>query len=203
MAPHKLGAMLRSPILSWRGKWRLLLEPWQPAPAGADAPDYDESVTSFASRRLGWEAAARLVEPLIAGILRGRRSAFKPGGDPTKISGGRKKAWQLDPLRPIRRRRRAPVGRCTIQRIRFAPRGDVPNLRKPWSAACPMEPFTSNRRQNASHGSYPAGASTSKDSDPQSLDGLVLAVAAPQGRGAFGRRRRRPGRETAPDSPRQ
>ncbi|MDC0934862.1 protoporphyrinogen oxidase [Pirellulales bacterium] len=68
MAPHRLSAMLRSPILSWRGKLRLLMEPWKPVPADVHAPDYDESVADFAARRLGWETSARLVEPLIAGI---------------------------------------------------------------------------------------------------------------------------------------
>lgn len=68
MQPHNLGAVLRSPILNWRGKLRLLAEPLVHAPAAALLPDHDESVASFATRRLGREAYERLVQPLLAGI---------------------------------------------------------------------------------------------------------------------------------------
>lgn len=68
MRPEKLGPMLRSPLLSWRGKLRLLAERWIAKPAKVDSPEYDESVASFATRRLGREVMERLVQPLIAGI---------------------------------------------------------------------------------------------------------------------------------------
>jgi len=69
MRAHNLGAVLRSPVLSAAGKLRLLTEPLVPAPAGVRAPDFDESVASFATRRLGREAFQRLVQPLVAGIF--------------------------------------------------------------------------------------------------------------------------------------
>ncbi len=68
MRPEQYAPMLRSPLLSWRGKLRLLAERWQPTHPDIQNPDYDESVASFATRRLGLEVFQRLVQPLLAGI---------------------------------------------------------------------------------------------------------------------------------------
>ena len=64
MAPAKLGPLLASPILSARGKMRLLLDLVIPR----KADDADESLASFVRRRLGREALDRLVQPLVGGI---------------------------------------------------------------------------------------------------------------------------------------
>ncbi len=87
MSPRKLRPILASSILSPRGKLRLLAEPFiargpasqipnQP-PAPSPQPPADESVASFARRRLGREAFERLVQPLVAGIYT---------ADPEKLS---------------------------------------------------------------------------------------------------------------------
>jgi oxygen-dependent protoporphyrinogen oxidase len=68
MQANNARAVLRSPVLSWLGKLRLLAEPFVRAPAQVADADYDESVASFATRRLGREAYERLVQPLLAGI---------------------------------------------------------------------------------------------------------------------------------------
>ena len=68
MKPQNMQAMLRSPLFSLAGKLRLAMEPLMRVPAKAHEPDYDESVASFATRRLGREAYERLVQPLIAGV---------------------------------------------------------------------------------------------------------------------------------------
>ncbi len=64
MAPAKLGPLLASPILSVRGKARLLLDLVIPR----KTDDSDESLASFVRRRLGREALDRLVQPLVGGI---------------------------------------------------------------------------------------------------------------------------------------
>ncbi|MGQ0633432.1 MAG: protoporphyrinogen oxidase [Planctomycetaceae bacterium] len=64
MAPQNVGAFLRSPILSWRGKLRVALECVIPR---GDA-NGDESVAHFVRRRFGREALERLVQPLVGGI---------------------------------------------------------------------------------------------------------------------------------------
>jgi oxygen-dependent protoporphyrinogen oxidase len=63
MAPGPMLGILTSPLLSLRGKLRLLAERWIPRGAGGD-----ESVAVFARRRLGREAFERLVQPLVGGI---------------------------------------------------------------------------------------------------------------------------------------
>ncbi|MEX0612199.1 MAG: protoporphyrinogen oxidase, partial [Pirellulales bacterium] len=83
MSPRKLWPLLASPALSLAGKLRLLAEPLiprlKPSPAGRGQGegDADESVASFARRRLGRETFERLVQPLVAGIYT---------ADPEKLS---------------------------------------------------------------------------------------------------------------------
>jgi protoporphyrinogen/coproporphyrinogen III oxidase len=80
MSPRKLLPVLGSPLLSVLGKLRLLVEPLVPrgpiAIANLDPP-FDESVASFARRRLGCEMFERIVQPLVAGIYT---------ADPEKLS---------------------------------------------------------------------------------------------------------------------
>jgi oxygen-dependent protoporphyrinogen oxidase len=64
LAPNRLGPILTTPILSWRGKLRMLLDLVLPA----RADEADESLAAFVRRRLGREALDRLVQPLVAGI---------------------------------------------------------------------------------------------------------------------------------------
>jgi len=64
--PDGPGALLRTPALSWRGKLRLLAEPWAAGPPGTD-----ETVHAFAARRIGAEAADVLVDTAVSGISAG------------------------------------------------------------------------------------------------------------------------------------
>jgi oxygen-dependent protoporphyrinogen oxidase len=79
MSPRKLLPILRSPLLSLRGKMRLLAEPFIPRGpiASRNQELADESVASFARRRLGREVFERFVQPLVAGIYT---------ADPEKLS---------------------------------------------------------------------------------------------------------------------
>jgi protoporphyrinogen/coproporphyrinogen III oxidase len=64
MAPGRLLPMLTSPILSVRGKLRMLMDLVLPR----KSDDSDESLASFVRRRLGRETLDRLVQPLVGGI---------------------------------------------------------------------------------------------------------------------------------------
>ena len=64
MAPQRIGPILTTPILSIRGKLRMLLDLVRPR----RTDDADESLASFVKRRLGREAFDRLVQPLVGGI---------------------------------------------------------------------------------------------------------------------------------------
>ncbi len=57
--------LVRSDLLTWRGKLDLVREPFRPARTDRD---HDESVHAFAARRLGAEAARAIVAPAVTGI---------------------------------------------------------------------------------------------------------------------------------------
>jgi oxygen-dependent protoporphyrinogen oxidase len=65
--PESPGEFFFSNILSVRGRLRVALEPF----IRAKGTDGDESLFDFARRRLGVEAAERLIEPMAAGIYAG------------------------------------------------------------------------------------------------------------------------------------
>lgn len=65
LAPGRAWPVVTTPILSWRGKLRLFAERFVPR---RDDPESDESLASFARRRLGHETFDRLVQPLVGGI---------------------------------------------------------------------------------------------------------------------------------------
>jgi oxygen-dependent protoporphyrinogen oxidase len=67
LAPVDLIPILKSPILSLRGKLRLVLEPMLPRRVAND----DESIAAFVTRRMGREVLERLAQPLAAGIYTG------------------------------------------------------------------------------------------------------------------------------------
>jgi oxygen-dependent protoporphyrinogen oxidase len=70
--PTRLAPLVRTRLFSWRGKARMALEPL--VPARRFEGDDDESIADFATRRLGHEAAERLVAPLLGGISAGDAS---------------------------------------------------------------------------------------------------------------------------------
>jgi len=66
--PSSPPALLRSGLLSWSGKLRLLREPFVQAPA---SPDDDETIAAFGARRLGEEAARTLLSTFVIGVFAG------------------------------------------------------------------------------------------------------------------------------------
>ncbi len=72
LAPVDLMPILKSPILSLRGKLRLVLEPMLPRRVA----NSDESIAAFVTRRMGREVLDRLAQPLAAGIYTGDPAAL-------------------------------------------------------------------------------------------------------------------------------
>lgn len=66
LAPSRLTPFLTSPLFSWPGKLRMLLDLVIPRKRGGD-----ESVAGFVRRRLGKEALERVAQPMIGGIYTG------------------------------------------------------------------------------------------------------------------------------------
>ncbi len=73
LVPGRIWPLISSPLLSLRGKLRVLAE--LVIPPGADKTD--ESVADFFTRRFGREAFASLIAPLLGGLA---------GGDPERLS---------------------------------------------------------------------------------------------------------------------
>ncbi len=67
--PTRLGPLAGTRLFTWGGKMRMALEPF--VRTRSYQGDEDESIADFASRRLGREAADRLVAPLLGGISAG------------------------------------------------------------------------------------------------------------------------------------
>ncbi len=68
LSPSQSLPLLMSPLLSWAGKFRLVMEPFI---AKAATGGTDESLASFFQRRFGVEVFERLIEPLMTGIYAG------------------------------------------------------------------------------------------------------------------------------------
>ena len=62
--PISPGLFFTTPLLTWRGRLRLLSEPFQPA----RRDDEDESLADFVTRRLGSEALEKFIGPVLGGI---------------------------------------------------------------------------------------------------------------------------------------
>ncbi len=95
--PESPPAFLASRLLSWRGKARILREPFAPPP-----PDRDETLAEFARRRLGPEALDFLIDPMVSGVFAGNperlslRASFPRIAELEREYGGLFKAlWRL------------------------------------------------------------------------------------------------------------
>jgi len=75
LLPASPPAFFRSRLLSVPGRLRIIGELWAPV----SAPDSDPTVAEFGRRRLGREATARLLDPMVAGVF---------AGDPERLSLG-------------------------------------------------------------------------------------------------------------------
>jgi oxygen-dependent protoporphyrinogen oxidase len=65
--PENGPAFLKSPLISWPGKFRLAMEPFIPQYRG----EADETLAQFGRRRLGDEALRKLIAPMVSGIFAG------------------------------------------------------------------------------------------------------------------------------------
>src|SRR5437588_626616 len=72
LGPSRLGPVLRSPLLSWRGKLRLAMDLVLPR----GRVDGDESVGAFVARRFGREVLDRVVQPLVSAVYTADPSAI-------------------------------------------------------------------------------------------------------------------------------
>lgn len=69
--PSGPGSFITSPLLSLRGRLRVLAEPF-----ARSRPPHDETVHAFAARRMGPEAASVLVDAMVSGVFAGNAHAL-------------------------------------------------------------------------------------------------------------------------------
>src|SRR5690606_21465652 len=65
LVPTNIPAFLASPLLSWAGKLRVLMDSFVPT----KSDPADESLADFVTRRMGSEALDKLADPLLAGVF--------------------------------------------------------------------------------------------------------------------------------------
>lgn len=64
LIPSKIFPFLFSNLLTFKGRLRVLAEPWIPLKSGVE----DESIASFVSRRFGREFLEKIADPILSGI---------------------------------------------------------------------------------------------------------------------------------------
>ena len=143
---HELRAsplgFLASPVLSWRGRARVLGEPWTRPRAGSRA-GLDESVHAFAARHLGEEAAHVLVGAMVAGVFAGDSRQLSLASAFPKMAAMEEGHGSLvRAMLAKARERRAAKRRLVELRARGE---DAPELERPGGPAGPGGTLTSFR----------------------------------------------------------
>ncbi len=170
--PTNIAAFLRSPLLSWRGKARAMAEPFIPA----RAPDEDESLADFVTRRFGREMVERIAGPLMAGIFVSDPDTLsmacsfprfldmeRRGGSLTRSFMKQKKAAAGHPRPPVFKSLKTGMGRLAQALIREV--GDAARPGIGVEAVTP-DPDGSGYRLRLSDGREDAG------------DAIILAIPA-------------------------
>ncbi|HEX9730262.1 MAG TPA: protoporphyrinogen oxidase [Gemmatimonadales bacterium] len=128
---------LKSPVLSVRGKLRVLLEPFaRPRPE-----DVDETIYQFAARRIGHEAASVLVDAMVSGVFAGNvRELSLASTFPTMAGMEREHGGLVRAMLAKQRMRRAARRDAARRRGRGE---DVAQLTRPGGPAGPAGTLTS------------------------------------------------------------
>ena len=180
MRPEQYGPMLRTPLLSWRGKLRLLVERWQPRAPGIEQPEFDESVASFATRRMGREVLEWLVQPLLAGIYT---------ADPYQLSVAATMPTVIEAERQFGSLRSASLAareNSSASGARYAsfvtPRGGLVRLIETLAANLSPENIHLNAPiQGVTHNTDHRWSILSReDNSSSTYDGIVIALPAPR-----------------------
>ncbi|MEE2750519.1 MAG: protoporphyrinogen oxidase [Myxococcota bacterium] len=106
--PDTLSSFLSSDLLSIRARARVFMEPLvPPAPL-----DMEETVADFARRRLGSEAASRLLDPVVAGIYAGDPERLSASASLPQLTGAEQRGKSL--LQALVRSREQNAGQGSV-----------------------------------------------------------------------------------------
>ncbi len=113
--PRNPVELVRSDLLTWRGKLALLREPLAPPkPEGVD-----ESMHAFASRRLGAEAARAIIAPFVTGV-------FAADSHDISLEAGFPRIAELDAAGGIVRGAAKQMGKALFARVTGKPIAKTP-----------------------------------------------------------------------------
>ncbi len=107
--------LVRTDLLTWRGKLALLREPFAPARKAGE----DESMHAFASRRLGAEAARAMIAPFVTGV-------FAADSHDISLEAGFPKLAELDAQGGIVRGALKQAGKGLLARVTGKPTAKTP-----------------------------------------------------------------------------
>jgi oxygen-dependent protoporphyrinogen oxidase len=167
--PRGPGGLIKTGLLSWRGKLALLAEPFRRRSNGAD-----ETVHDFAARRLGEEAAHRIVGPFVTGVFGGdARDISLAAGFPRLAALEEHGGLVRGMIATRRAARKAGVAREPMRSL--APRGGVESLPRELAAR-----LGDRVRQEEVAAVIPArgGIEIVAGGRPERYDGAVVATPA-------------------------
>jgi oxygen-dependent protoporphyrinogen oxidase len=169
--PRNPVELVRSDLMTWRGKLDLLREPFRPTRG-----EHDESVHAFAARRFGAEAARAIIAPFVTGI-------FAADAHDISLEAGFPRLAELDTAGGIVRGSARQAAKAVFRRFAggkrprtpsglFAPKGGVGRLTDGLAASL------GSRVHIRSRVSELAPTSGGVRVDGESWDAAVLAVPA-------------------------
>ena len=177
LGPSRLGPVLRTPLLSWRGKLRLAMDLVLPR----GRVDGDESVGAFVARRFGREVLDRVVQPLVSAVYTADPSAISLAATMPRFREMERRhrsiAWAL--ARSATRRRDAE-GSGPRWSLFVTPSGGMQDLVE--SVARRLPPSAVRLRQGVAAVVRPNGARMWRvdlaDGTAIAADGVILATPA-------------------------
>ena len=185
LAPSRLGPFWRSPLLSWRGKMRTMLDLVLPrgVPAG------DESVGAFVTRRFGREVLEQVVQPLVSAIYTADPSALSLLATMPRFAAlERQYGSIIRGLRSSAGHRWSQDGSGPRWGLFTAPAGGMQELVSALAGRLPASSLKLRRRVTSlarSTGPRPWRVNLA-DGTALLADGVILAIPAPRAAGLMG-----------------
>ncbi len=178
--PGEVATLLRWPGLSVAGRLRALLD--LRLPPRLTESDRDESVGALLTRRLGREAAATMVGPLVSGIAAGDldllsvRASFPELAEAVRRHGSLIRATRAGARRAAAARAASPT--APPPTIFLAPSGGTARLTEALADAIGPERILLDARATAVRRAGDGYAVEREDGEPVLADAVVLAVPA-------------------------
>lgn len=181
MEPRALWPLVMSPLLSWRGKARVLGEYF----VRARRDGQDESLASFARRRLGREAFERLVQPLAAGIYTADPEQLSLAATmPRFLEMERQHGGLIRAVRHSKASGASEAGSGARYSLFVAPRDGMQALATATAARLPPEtvklntPVSSLKRRPAGGWEVTIQGAAALEASVEAFDAVILALPA-------------------------